>query len=256
MAISRLTQEHLPAFIFLTDQIIEYDFNSERAETGNIFKIIASYGPGSNDGTIVHRTVRRAFNLRKNLSAGKIVTQDYNLPEIKTLNTLTYFHYEKKSPTRFKILEKEYRKDIEEHYKNNRPSDEIIALIFEKRPEKLDFLDKKKDDLEDLVIRITERKLDGIKEELEETKKRFEEFQARVNDDIQLQNSIIAHLRSEIAQIQSKRKHASLIYRFFGSLGLFLVPIDYNEATLGQVLEDFMDHYEGLDLDDVLDDLV
>lgn len=251
-----LTKEHLPAFIYLTDQIIAYDFESKDAEVDNIYSMIADSGPGANNGSISSRSISRAFNLRKNLRRGKIVAKDFSRPHIRTLNTLTLFHYEGEHPTRFKIFEKTYKEDISRYYEANRPSEEIVALIFKKRPEKQELFARKQEDLEDLLARVVESTIDDLKKELSESKERFEAFQRKTNDDIKVQNGLIAHLKIEIKKMQSKRKRAALIYRFFGSFGLFLVQTDYRDIRIDDVFDDYLDDFDGIEEEDILDDII
>lgn len=251
-----LTKEHVPAFIYLTDQIIAYDFESENAEVTDIYSIIADNGPGANNGSISARTISRAFNLRKNLRHGKIVVNNFSKPHIRTLNTLTLFYFDGEHPTRFKIFEKSFKEDIAKYYEDNRPSDEIIALIFEKKTEKQELFDRKQEDLEDLLDKVVGSTIDNLKKELSESKERFEAFQKKTNDDIKLQNGLIAHLKTEIEKMQSKRKRAALVYRFFGSFGLFFVQTDYKEISIDNVLDDYLDDFEGIEQEDILDDVI
>ncbi len=250
------SKEDLSAFIYLADQMLATDFNSEAAETGNIYEIIATEGSGINGETIHARTIRRAFDFRKNLKAGKVLYRGCGMPQIKTLNTLTYFYFDKQAPTRFKTFKRAYKKEIEKYCEQNYPSDEILKLIFKPNPPKINFIDKKERDLKQLLDLTKEKEFENLKKELFEINRRFETFQKKVDNDFKLQNDMIKHLKKEIIRVKKERKRASFFYRFFGAIGLFFVSIDYNEITIKNVLNSFMDEYGGLDGDDILEDMI
>lgn len=255
-----LSKEDLPAFIYLIDQIISYDSNSERGDVQNIYKLIATEGVGHRKVSITDKTIRRAFNLRENLREGHVVFKDFNKPQLNTLNVLTLFYFQDEKITRFKrfkAFKKAFKIEINEYYKSNKPSNEIIDLVFRKTPEKITFLEENKGRLEEVLDMVTKNDFEKLKMELENSNQRFKAFQKEVSKDLKLQEELIEHLKQRIIKIEKERKRANFLFRIFGSLGLFIAPIsNYNIISTEDVISNFIDGYFSLDEDDLVDNLM
>lgn len=252
-----LSKEDLPAFIYLTDQIVNYDFNSEKGDVQNIYKLIATEGVGLRKVSISDKTIRRAFNLRENLRKGSLVFKDFNKPELNTLNVLTFFYFQDEKITRFKAFSKAFKPEIDEYFKNNKPTDEIIDLIFKKTPEKINLLKANKEYLEEVLDMVTKSDFERLKIEIENSNRQLKEFQKQVSKDFKLQQELIAHLKERITKIEKEKQRAGFLFRIFGSIGLFLAPISsYDSISIENVISDFIDEYSDFDEDDLTDDLM
>ncbi len=246
----RLTEEHVPGFIYLMDQIIKYDLDSI---SESIYITIAEKGKHL-DNKVHPRTISRAFNLRENLKKGEIIKHDYNLPKIETLNVLTAYHFEQKIK-RFRLFEKKYEEPILSYYNSHEPPNDILKTIFKKQPVKINHIQKQEDTLVELL-----NELNGIS--LEDFVKFWvDESLRQKNKDLDLNNVILelkGYIDQRINEIVKKKRKTSFLYRLFGSFGLFFVSIDYREMSKESILDDFFNDYDILltEDDSVLEDLI
>ncbi|MFK7814594.1 MAG: hypothetical protein AB8B59_19010, partial [Maribacter sp.] len=181
------------------------------------------------------------------------------LPKKKTLDALTKYYYGRRFVFRDLVCTEPdilvNEAEVQEHYKVQRPTKTVIDQLFKKQAEKIDFITDQKEAYEECLFEINNRFSEVVKD-LKETKTRFEAFQIKTNDDIKVQNRLIEHLKSEIDRLETKRKRACWVDRFFGGLGLFFMPIDYKEINLNTIMEDYLDGLEGIHEDDILEDII
>ncbi|MEW4923362.1 hypothetical protein [Algibacter sp. 2305UL17-15] len=245
MAITILTKALLPAFIYLIDSIKD---NEEFID----YTKIADEGVKEKQ-SIDPISIKRAFELREQLKQKKSSKKTHK-PSVKTLNALTtYFFRERESSTTFEKFITKNRDDIKEYYIDNKPTDSIIEEIFKKSPPKINHLQKQEDTLYALLNELNGISLQDfvkfwVDESLRENKK--EKDLSRIKSELK------SYIDNRINVIVKKKRKASFLYRFFGGLSLFFVSVDYREITQDTIFEDFLEDYDILETDEVLDDLV
>ncbi|MFD0797039.1 hypothetical protein ACFQZJ_06180 [Maribacter chungangensis] len=252
MIITKLTAEHLRYFIFLMDGIIsrEEDF----IEVGRIFKELQQQ-----EIDISWHSINRAFELRNALKMELPPNKKAVLPQKRTLDALTKYYYGKRFVFRDLVCTEPdilvSEEEVRQHYERQRPTDAVIHQLFKKQPEKIAFIADQKESYEECLLDV-ENRFNEVVDELKETKERFKEFQLKVEEDINVQNMMITHLKAKIEQLETKRKRAFWVYRFFGAIGLFFVRIDYKQINLDTVIEDYLDGLDDILEGDILEDII
>ncbi|WP_089894458.1 hypothetical protein [Kriegella aquimaris] len=240
----KFSRAHIPAFIYLMDQVLKDDVYKE---DDNIYLKIATEGTLDRE-TIHQRTIQRAFDLREQLKQQTQLTiKEVHKPTLKTLNVITNYYFEGK-PSTFLKFEKENKVEIVAHYSLVEQSDKILDIVFEQVPSKIELIQEhisaleglleelKEGSLESFVNTVTEKRLAGMVENqgAEAMRTELEEF-----------------IRARIKASEEKMRRASLLYRFLGGFGLLFVAAPNFLDFKGMLIDDFMD-----DNDDVPDDLV
>ncbi len=246
MPITKLTQEYLPAFIYIMDLIL--------AEEDIIdYKKIAEEGVADKK-EIDARTIKRAFDLRDELAKNELERQVYK-PTLKTLNVLCAYYFENTQETFLKVA-KNYRQNIDDYYTKHSPKTGIIQAVFKSKPEKIEFLEQQQEQYLNIKDTIEQQPINSLVASMEQKiLQRFEDLQQKMNDDLALKTRMIAHMEIKIDELQQKLKQANFMYNTLGALGLFFVSIDYDTVDEGRIFEDFLDDYYG-DHEDLLDDLI
>ncbi|AUP79138.1 hypothetical protein [Flavivirga eckloniae] len=245
MPITKLTEEFLPAFIYITDQIL--------AEEDPIdYKKIAEEGVPAKKEIDV-RTIKRAFDLREELAKNKLERKVYK-PTLKTLNVLCAYYFENPEEKFLKIA-KNYREKIEEYYTEHSPKTPVIQAVFKPKPEKIQFLEQQQDQYLHLKGTVEQQSLNVLMSSMEQNLlKRFEGLQQKVNDDLEIKTKMITHLENKIEELQSKLKQANFMHNTLGALGLFFVSINYDFMDDQSIFEAFLDDHD--DDGDLIDDII
>ncbi|MDO5979250.1 hypothetical protein [Flavivirga spongiicola] len=246
MPITKLTEEYLPAFIYITDLILADEATID-------YKKIAEEGVAAKK-EIDARTIKRAFDLREELAKNRLERKIYK-PTLKTLNVLCAYYFENPEEKFLKIA-KGYREKIEEHYTKNSPTTAVIQDIFKAKPEKIQFLEQQQDQYIQLKNNVEQQPLSNLVATMEQKiLQRFEDLQQKMNDDLAIKTKMIAHMEIKIDELQQKLKQAHFMHNTLGALGLFFVSIDYDIMDTGSIFEAFLDDYDGTH-EDLLEDLI
>jgi len=83
----------------------------------------------------------------------------------------------------------------------------------------------------------------------------FIRYRKKMADDIVMQAFTIKELKRKLNILNRQLKHATFARRYLGLVGLFFVNVDYREASVTTIFEDFTDIYQGLE-DDFWDDFI
>ncbi len=250
MVIVKLTEELLPYFLFLIDEI----------ENSNKDIVISELLKECTDKEIETswHSLSRAFTFRKILKEGIKSKQTYYVPLKKTLDALTKYCYGEDFIFR-DLVKNSNGIDVSEikvleHYQGNTPKAVTITQIFEKKPEKIELVQEQLDACTHFLKELESCTLKQfIAKEIDE---RFNTLQKEVKKELDLKSELIQFLESKIDKLEGKKRQSNFIYRFFGSLGLFFVSINYDEVVKTGILEDFLDACYGLIDDDTIDELL
>ncbi|ASV30816.1 hypothetical protein [Maribacter cobaltidurans] len=203
-------------------------------------------------------SLNRAFSLRELLNDEISADQVYSIPKKETLDALTKYSYGNEFIFRDLIEPTESiglsKAEILRYYEINRPNSATMAEIFRTKPEKIEHIRDQQDIYTHLKLEL-ESKLfkdfisERVREELEIS---FGHFQ----EDLERKAAMIKLLENKIDKLTKQRSLSTLIYRFFGSVGLFFVAIDYDMVSKESVLEEFFDDHSIILGDDSMNDLV
>ncbi len=251
MVVTKLTRELLPHFIFLIDEI--HASQSDFVEIGKLARECRD----KEIDTSWH-SLNRAFAFRNLFKESISPEQTFNIPKKKTLDALTKYLYGEDFIFRDLVLNNNQidvdNKIIQKHYLANLPNPDTLKKVFEKRPPKVEHLDNQIDAHNHF---IQELKIHSLKEFIaDEVNKRFEELQKEMTTELELKKDLLSQLEDKIIELEKKRRRAHFVYRFFGMFGLFFVTIDYDEITKTEILEGFMDEYQGILKEDFLDEIL
>ncbi|MFS4448379.1 hypothetical protein [Maribacter sp. 2307UL18-2] len=246
MPITKLTKEYLAAFVYIIDLI-----TAEEAELDYVK--IADEGVGAKKD-IDARTIKRAFELREELAKVTVEKKVYK-PSLKTLNTLTAYYFDD-TDERFLNISKTHETDIKAHYEKFKPTVKVIETIFPSGPEKIIHLRQQQETVEETLEDLkgeAEQKMDLFLADMEgQIVERFK----KINDQLEAKTDLITHLELQIEALQRKLKQAQFMYNTLGALGLFFVSINYDSLDKESLVEDFLDDYEGLVDENVIDDIL
>lgn len=246
MPITKLTKEYLAAFVYIIDLI-----TAEEAELDYVK--IADEGVGAKKD-IDARTIKRAFELREELAKVTVEKKVYK-PSLKTLNTLTAYYFDD-TDERFLNIAKTHETDIKAHYEKFKPTAKVIETIFPSGPEKIIHLRQQQETVEETLEDLkgeAEQKMDLFLADMEgQIVERFK----KINDQLEAKTDLITHLELQIEALQRKLKQAQFMYNTLGALGLFFVSINYDSLDKESLVEDFLDDYEGLVDENVIDDIL
>ncbi|NAS14331.1 hypothetical protein [Poritiphilus flavus] len=244
MANSTLSEEYLPAFMYLVDLIV-----AEEAQVD--YDTIAVEGVEERQD-IDARTIKRAFELREALRKEALTGKVYR-PSFKTLNALTFYYFEGKEKL-FAEFARKHSKNIEEHFYRHRPSDAVVSTLFESSQNKIQRLKTQKTELEKLLQELDGKSLGEFLGELVDD--RLASFYKRSEAE-GLKTELESYIDQQIKRVIQKEKRASILFRFFGSFGLLLVGVDQIQDMKRRILEDFTEEQEALlDDDDELLDMI
>ena len=251
---AKFTREDVPVFMYLLSEIK----GTEHYKASNNFaKDIEEKGSVEGCFEVSDTNARRVFRLYDNLKAGEVIERNYTRPNRNTLNVFTTYLFYKKGletkPVYFSAFKKHNKSDINAYYLNNKPSDFILNEIFKKLPSKINHLQNQEDTLYAMLNELNGISLENfvkfwVDESLRENKKE--------KDLSKIKSELKNYIDNRINSIEKKKRRASFISRFFGSLSLFFISIDYREISKENVLDDFLNNYDALVDEDVLDDLI
>lgn len=230
-----LTEEHLPAFIFLIDLIA----NDDLSEEGDLYKDIAEFPTNP----IHPRTIRRAFNLRENLKQGRIVHKDYNRPNREALNALSYFYADNRS-SKFSVFERTNKDEIERYYKDNTPRKEIIDTVFNNRPSparKLALLEEEVHELKRILVELEGGSLEYFVEDYVDM--RIETLNERMGIEKTLEE-LKDFVESRLISSEKRLRRSAWFYRVFGGIGLIFLQTPQYEDLREYILESFVSEQE------------
>lgn len=256
MAITRLNQELLPYFVYLLDQIKDDEGNF--IDVGAIFDFMKD-----NDISCSWHAIRNAFVLRKELGRKTPSGKPIHLTSKNTLDALTVYWFG--TGYIFKDLVNNTNdigipnSEVKAHYKKAGLNLPMVAKIFGHKYEKERFLEMRKEILEDFREEfVSKSSLDEILVKLNiETEKKFTRYRKKVNDDLRLREDLIVELQVQIDELKKKSRWTTVLRGIFGTLGAFIVAIDYNEDVIGGFFQEFLTiKGEIIDDDEFLDDLV
>ncbi|MDC6366676.1 MULTISPECIES: hypothetical protein [Flavobacteriaceae] len=217
MVFTKLTEEHLPSFIYLIDTIKDerYDFN---------YKVISDV-EGKNKEMVVPRSIERAFEFREQLKNGWSGKRP-SCPSKKTLNVLTAF-VEDSSDLSFLDFAITYKKEIEEHYINNKLDKQLINLLFGKKQSAVSKRIAEMEDKKEAITDVLEDfSLEDFKKVLgpkarEQLKLLFEEWKSEELEPF-FENLIQKQLKSWEDKLTTSKK----LYGRLGAFSLLLLPKD------------------------------
>lgn len=217
MGFTRLTEVHLPSFIYLIDTIKEEEYDLD-------FKEIADRESKTHE-MVVPRSIDRAFELREKLISGWEAKKP-GRPQKKTLDVLTAF-LEGNSKLSFLDYTIAYKKEIEIHYEQNKPEQQWIDILFGRKQNKASKVISEMEDRRDDVIDVLEDfSLEDFKKVLgprakEQLKLLFEEWK---NEELEPLFEIIVQKR--LKRLEDKIIASRKLYRRFGLFSLLLLPKD------------------------------
>lgn len=250
MVIVRLTEEYLPHFMFLMDEIKKSTWD---------LKIGALEDECTDRGIKTSwSSLKRAFTLRQILEEGLRPNQTFYIPKKETLDALTQYCYGGNFIFR-DLVQNAHDIDVDpkevlQHYDSNRPKPETVRALFGEKPEKIEHyreqLDACKLFLEELNTRSWKQFIN------EEIDLRFNSLRKEMNDELKLKSELILFLEERVQKLERQHKRSNFIYRFFGSFGLFFLSVDYDEIDKTKLLQDFLDEYDGLIDDETVDELL
>jgi len=85
----------------------------------------------------------------------------------------------------------------------------------------------------------------------------FQRYRKQIADDMAMQAFTINKLKAKISVLRNQLKKARWTKRFFGTVGLFFVTIDYKEPTLDDLFDSLSEIYSEIEVEDEwLDDLI
>ncbi|PCJ91960.1 MAG: hypothetical protein COA50_16050 [Flavobacteriaceae bacterium] len=243
MALTKLTEEYLPTFIYIMDLI-------RNEEAYPDYKKIAKEGVGQ-DIEMSPRTIRRAFILREELGKSYLEKAIY-IPTIKTLNALTAYYFDD-TDVRFLAISTTHEKEIKLYFLKNKPLKSVVNEVFDSKVDKISLIKEQKRGIQDVLEELKEKSLEDFIGNI--INERILAIKKKNNDDV-LKEELIKYFEERIAVLEGKQKKASLLFRFLGSLGLFFINITALDDSREAYINDFLDDKEGLLDDDELMDLV
>lgn len=250
MIIVRLTEELLPHFIFLIDEI-------ENSNNDLVISTILKECQDIGIETSWH-SLSRAFTFRKILKEGLQPKQTYHIPKKKTLDALTKYYYGEAYI--FRDLARNSNdigvspSEVSTYYAKSEPKAETVAKIFRKKPEKIEHLNEQSDACAHF---LEELKSLSLKQFIaNEVEQRVDRLKIEIRDELEVKSELIQFLENRLEKLERKKNLSKYIYRFFGSFGLFFVQIDYDDIEKTGMLDDFLDNYQGFSNDDVMDELL
>lgn len=119
-------------------------------------------------------------------------------------------------------------------------------LLFDQLHFNRDILEKLKDEI--LVEVLKNYDL--------ERNESFLRYKNKIKDTVAMQTITIARLETKVHTLQTQLKRARIAKRWAGGLGLFFVSIDYRQPSIDNLFSDLLEAYEGIDEDDILEDLI
>lgn len=242
----KFSRAHIPAFIYLMDQVLKDDFY---VEGGNIYLKIATEGTLDRE-TIHERTIQRAFELREQLKQKKQLTiREVHKPTLKTLNVITNYYFEGKL-NRFLKFDKENKVEIDAHYALVKPSDTILEIVFGQTPSKIEMIQEHISALEGLLEELKDGSLESFVNTV--TEKRLAGIVEQKSSDT-IRGELEEFIKENIKASEQKMRRTSLLYRFLGGFGLLFVAAPNFEAFKGVLIDDFIDDHNGI-LDDLADE--
>ncbi|MFX0556111.1 hypothetical protein ACOCEA_04905 [Maribacter sp. CXY002] len=250
MVIVKLTEELLPHFIFLVDGI-------EDSNNDLVVSTLLQECREKGIETSWH-SLSRALTFRKILKEGLQPKQTYHIPKKKTLDALTKYYYGEAFVFRDLVRNSNdidvNPSEVSTHYKKCVPRVETVVTIFEKKEEKIEHLNEQSDAC---IHFLKELESCSLKQFIEdEVNQRFDLLKNEIKDELEVKSELIGFLENRLEKLERKKIFSHFIYRFFGSFGLFFVNIDYDEIGKIEMLEDFLDTYEGLTDDDAIDEFL
>lgn len=250
MIVVKLTEELLPYFIFLVDGIED---SNEDLVISTLLKECEDMGIGTS-----WHSLSRVFAFRKILREGLQPKQPYHIPKKKTLDALTKYYYGEAYI--FRDLARNSNdigvcpSEVSTYYEKSKPKAETVATIFKKKPEKIEHLNEQSDACTHF---LKELKSLSLKQFItNEVDQRIDQLKKEIRDELEVKSELIQFLENRLEKLERKKNFSHFIYRFFGSFGLFFVNIDYDAVEKTGMLEDFLDNYQGLSDDDVIDELL
>jgi hypothetical protein len=240
MGFNRLTEAHLPSFIYLIDAIKEEEYDVD-------FKEIADRESKTHE-MVVPRSIDRAFELREKLISGWGGKKP-GRPQKKTLDVLTAF-IEGNSRLSFLEYTIEYKNEIEAYYVHNKPEQKWIDLIFDKKKnsalQRISEMEEKSDDISDILESYS---LEELKKSLgpkakEQLMLLLEEWKSD-----ELEPFFKSLLERRLEKLEDKIVTSKKKYRRFGLLSLLFLPQDDKllfEENMFSAIKDYQD--------DIIDD--
>jgi hypothetical protein len=240
MTTAFLSQEYLPAFIYLIDGIRKDDGQPD-------YRKIAFEAIGVKK-EIDARSIQRTFELRDYLYGE--YNKKVHRAKRKTLNVITTYYFDDLKWS-FSSFAKQYDAEVKAYCAKNPPLPDRVAEVFKSEPEKTEHLRKQIAVYENLLEETREKDLASFMEEIQFY---VEKKQKTLVDEIQLKDQLIRKLEARLERVEAQLAKSHWVYRIFGPFGLFFVTIDYGMPDKVSVLNDFFEGH-GLGGTDLLDDV-
>ena len=243
MPITKLTRDLLPAFIFLTDLIIEDDGYSPDFKN----MMIESESLGFDVSMV---TFRRAFQLREQLQSDTLLGREVYLPKIEVLNALTRYYYHS-NPDSFKEFIKLNRVEIDAHYKNHTPQSDVVDFVFLNKKTQKELLERKLKEMERLKEELQETTLNNF---LKEVSPKTQEKLSKIGPPETVKNDLIVHLQQEIKRTKKAIKRLRI---FFGMTVFWFSKeelVDVKEFVVNSYIENQEGLEAGAEEEDEMDD--
>ncbi len=249
----KFSPEHVAGFLYLMDQIVTYDLPKEE---GNSYTTIATSVPDR--ASIDERTIRRAFEFRKQLLGALPADKRIPKPSLPTLDILTRYSLEGE-PLPFEKYVQKNREDIERYYNTIQLSENKLNIIFKKVPDKIALLEEQVRQLEVLLADLRTHSLKAFTADIPK------EQQAQLGElenANKLKTTLEQYIEDRIEATEKRLKRSALLYRFLGSFGLLFVTTpqfsDFKKFVLSTFLEDYEDDIDVTEEseDDLDDDIL
>ena len=252
---AKLTRVDVPAFMFLIDKI-EDKIENEEENVDNKFQFISEKNYDDARLKASERTIRRVFELYESLYVDKPIKKHYAKPKTNTLDLLTSFYYGDRENLilksfKFANLKRRHKEDINDYYANNKPTEEILDIIFEETPQKL----KSLEDYEDELIAIAEELKNSTLKDF--IKNWSAESLTNINlniDHDRMKLELIDYIELRLKQTGKKRERVSFLYKIFGGFVLFFVSTPQYDDLKEYLIHTFISEHVDLEVDDDDDD--
>lgn len=243
MPITKLTRDLLPAFIYLTDLIIEDDGYSP-----DFKKMMIESETLGFDVSMV--TFRRAFQLREQLQSDTLLDREVYLPKIEVLNALTGYYYHS-NPDSFKDFIKMNQDEIDAHYQSHTPQSNVVDFVFLNKKTRKELLERKLKEMEGLEKELQEATLNNF---LKEVSPKTKEKLSKMGSPETVKNDLVDHLQQEIKRTKKAVKRLRI---FFGMTVFWFSKeelVDVKEFVVNSYIENQDGLEAGAEDDDEMDD--